>query len=723
MMTKKDFYKLLPIYLLSFLVGGIVVLLLPRVSVATSLADFQAGNIISDANFTNAQSMSVFDIQNFLNSKLSSCDTNGTKPATEFGYPNLTHAQYAANRGWAGPPYTCLKDYNENGLGAAQIIFNLSQQYSINPQVLIVTLQKESSLVTDTWPLPSQYRTATGYGCPDSGPNNSANCNSQYYGLTNQLTNTAYMYHAIMTQNPNWYSPYVVGTNYIQWNPNSSCGGSNVTIHNWATAALYDYTPYQPNASSLAAGYGTGDSCGAYGNRNFWLYFNDWFGNTAYPPSPVYIPNGTYTISGVGSGKNLDVIGGSSNDGTGLNLYDNNGSGAQKWAITRDNEGFYTIINTSSGKYLDAQGGSTKPGTKIDIWTGNGSCAQKWVAQMTSSGYVFLNSCSGLALDVLGGGTSNSTPIQLYMRNSSAAQSWNLTSLDQPVVANGLYSVLTTAGTAIDVPGGSIIRGTALQIYSNNGSGSQIWQFTRQSNGLYTIYNPQSGRYLDVSGASTTPGTNVQIYDGNRTCSQQWSITVNNDNSYALVSACSGLNLNVAGGAVSVSGTFVTVSTGSGTSAQKWTLSKLASNTIPNGYYSLLTTAGTALDVPGGSTRAGTALQIYENNGTGSQVWKLTKQSGGLYSLYNPQSDKYLDVIGASTIPGISVQIYDGNGTCSQLWSIVVNLDGTYGFTSSCSTLQLDITGNRSSVNGTRVDIHTSNGTSAQKWTLGQAAF
>ena len=37
--------------------------------------------------------------------------------------------------------------------------------------------------------------------------------------------------------------------------------------------------PYRPNAAALANLYGTGDACSAYGNRNFWRYFNDWFGN------------------------------------------------------------------------------------------------------------------------------------------------------------------------------------------------------------------------------------------------------------------------------------------------------------------------------------------------------------------------------------------------------------------------------------------------------------
>jgi hypothetical protein len=73
--------------------------------------------------------------------------------------------------------------------------------------------------------------------------------------------------------------------NYIQYNPNASCGGSNVYIQNQATAGLYNYTPYQPNASAINNLYGSGDSCGAYGNRNFWRMYNDWFGSTQIPIS------------------------------------------------------------------------------------------------------------------------------------------------------------------------------------------------------------------------------------------------------------------------------------------------------------------------------------------------------------------------------------------------------------------------------------------------------
>ncbi|MFZ2513991.1 MAG: hypothetical protein WAW63_06055, partial [Candidatus Saccharimonadales bacterium] len=261
------------LYLGAFLVTVCLFGHTPPVNAAT----FDPGRIIDDAVFTNYTSMNVANIQSFLNSKVPSCDTNGTQPASDFGRPDLTHAQYAALKGWQAPPYTCLRDYTENGKSAAQVIYDVSQQYHINPQVFIVLLQKETGLVTDTWPLAWQYRTATGYGCPDSTP---GVCDATYNGYTNQVSWAGRLYRSVLNQSPTWYSPYVKGWNYIQWSPTASCGGSMVNVLNWSTAALYDYTPYQPNAAALSAGFGKGDSCSAYGNRNFFLYFTSWFGST-----------------------------------------------------------------------------------------------------------------------------------------------------------------------------------------------------------------------------------------------------------------------------------------------------------------------------------------------------------------------------------------------------------------------------------------------------------
>jgi hypothetical protein len=78
-----------------------------------------------------------------------------------------------------------------------------------------------------------------------------------------------------------------------------ACGGSTVYIRNQATASLYNYTPYQPNNAAKAAGYGLGDGCSSYGNRNFFLYYSDWFGiPRGYVDTVKLTANGAVHIAG-----------------------------------------------------------------------------------------------------------------------------------------------------------------------------------------------------------------------------------------------------------------------------------------------------------------------------------------------------------------------------------------------------------------------------------------
>jgi hypothetical protein len=266
-------------------------------------SDWQAGRIIDDNLFTDANSMTADQIQSFLNAQVPNCDTNGTQPATDWGRSDLTHAQYATQvKGWPGPPYVCLKNYYEvpktspgsgmpannysgsipNGaISAAQMIYNAAQQYHISPKVLLIKIRSESAgpLTNDSWPLPTQYTYAMGAHCPDSGPGNTPNCDPNYAGFSIQISEAAALLRYYLdNMSQSWWPYKKVGNNSILYNPNSACGSSNVNVVTGATAALYTYTPYQPNAAALAAGYGTA-TCGAYGNRNFWLYYNDWFGS------------------------------------------------------------------------------------------------------------------------------------------------------------------------------------------------------------------------------------------------------------------------------------------------------------------------------------------------------------------------------------------------------------------------------------------------------------
>jgi hypothetical protein len=232
-------------------------------SAATSATDFQAGNIISDATFTNTATMSAAQIQSFLVAKVPTCTA---------GYTCLrAYAQATTSR--AADSY-CKAYAGASSESAASILSKVATACGINPQVLLVTLQKEEGLVLSTRPTSGLYTTAMGYGCPDT-----AACNSLYYGFFNQVYSAAHQFQ-VYAKNPTSFRYRAGYTNTIQYSPTASCGTASVFIQNQATASLYNYTPYTPNKAALAAGYGSA-ACGAYGNRNFFLYFSDWFGNPA----------------------------------------------------------------------------------------------------------------------------------------------------------------------------------------------------------------------------------------------------------------------------------------------------------------------------------------------------------------------------------------------------------------------------------------------------------
>ena len=281
---------------------------------AVSALDFKPGKVIDDSIFYNKNTMTVQQIQSFLDRQIGACDTWGTG-TSEYG--GGTRAQYAASVGWPAPPYVCINTYYENpttgetsfekgggafsgGISAAQIIYDAAQAYSINPQVLLVILKKESAgpLTYDKWPLKSQYRYAMGYACPDSGINYSAACVSSKSGFYKQMTLAAWQLN-YYKEHPNDYR-YGIGLNTIQYAPDPACGTKQVNIENIATLSLYLYTPYTPNVGSLN-NYPGQAPCGSYGNRNFFMFFNEWFGSTqvVLKFSPISTPRWMQTKNDV----------------------------------------------------------------------------------------------------------------------------------------------------------------------------------------------------------------------------------------------------------------------------------------------------------------------------------------------------------------------------------------------------------------------------------------
>ena len=265
-------------------VAGVVV---PGPSIAPASAlsgsQFNPGNIISDAYFFDRNAMSEAQIQSFLDSK-----SGGCLNSLCLGVLRVNTATEPASYS-PGGELLCNAYTGATSERASTIIFKVQQACGISAKVLLVILQKEQSLVTRAAPTALSIERAMGYGCPD---NTGGTCASQYYGFYNQVSNAAWQLRRYGAPPP--FGNYQPGWEAIQFNPNIACGSSQVYITNRATAALYNYTPYQPNAAALGNLHGTGDGCSSYGNRNFWVYYNDWFGSPTQPPGT---PEGNLTVT------------------------------------------------------------------------------------------------------------------------------------------------------------------------------------------------------------------------------------------------------------------------------------------------------------------------------------------------------------------------------------------------------------------------------------------
>jgi hypothetical protein len=190
-------------------------------------ATFYPGYIISDEEFTDASSMTIQNIQDFLNRQ----------------------GGYLAS--------LVVQDFEKNSKPASQAIYEISQMYGISPKVILITLQKEQSLITQSFPSQTALDYAMGYGCPDSG-----GCSGNAAGFYRQLDFATWQFRKYFTY-PTQYT-YKAGGSYT-FTDLSGTRQTKVTIENQATANLYNYTPHVYN-----------------GNYNFFRFLTSWF-TKVYP--------------------------------------------------------------------------------------------------------------------------------------------------------------------------------------------------------------------------------------------------------------------------------------------------------------------------------------------------------------------------------------------------------------------------------------------------------
>lgn len=290
--------KLIKITIFTILVFGSLFFL------TTKAQAYSNNNMVDSTVFDSKNSMSEQEIRNFINSRPNTCLTRvGANLGGGNIYPRpVTYFSY-------GPTMT----------DAAGVIYEAAQYNDINPKVILSTLQKEQSLLTDNDCYDPQgfasLPKAMGYGCFE-GPG--AACPpAAYAGFHQQVMKGAWQlafdrhraegntswggndsinYGGRMTQG---VRKRCASCSSIYYDGYSIIDGQNTYIENGGTAALFNYTPHL--------------------NQSFPSIFETFFGSgstSAYPTGVVYrayrVSNGEHLYSAssseINSAKGLGFV-------------------------------------------------------------------------------------------------------------------------------------------------------------------------------------------------------------------------------------------------------------------------------------------------------------------------------------------------------------------------------------------------------------------------------
>jgi type 1 glutamine amidotransferase len=116
-------------------------------------------------------------------------------------------------------------------------------------------------------------------------------------------------------------------------------------------------------------------------------------------------------------------------------------------------------ITGVAGKCADVSGGSSADGTKVQLWTCHGGAGQRWTLNGTT--VRALDKCLTVA------GTANGGLVQLSTCTGAAAQSWT------PGAGGALVN--QQSGRCLDANGGSSADGTQLIVWTCHGGTNQRW--------------------------------------------------------------------------------------------------------------------------------------------------------------------------------------------------------------------------------------------------------
>jgi hypothetical protein len=141
--------------------------------------------------------------------------------------------------------------------------------------------------------------------------------------------------------------------------------------------------------------------------------------------------NGKYVLVNRNSGKVMEVAGGSTTAGALIQQNTNTGATYQQWNVTPVDSrvggdfSYFTLTAVHSGKAVDVLNWSLENGGNIDAWDDSKGVLQQWYLDYAGDGWYYIRSrFSAKCLDVYNASTADAASIVQWDKTSGTNQQW-----------------------------------------------------------------------------------------------------------------------------------------------------------------------------------------------------------------------------------------------------------------------------------------------------------
>lgn len=291
------------------------------------------------------------------------------------------------------------------------------------------------------------------------------------------------------------------------------------------------------------------------------------------------VPSGTYVI---GAQQNafqvMQIDGGSTAAGAGLETYEADGSDGQKFNIVYHDEGtgYYTIQNVKSGLYLEAAQTSIQQNIKTE------NEEQKWaiikypvnVSENRNDTYYIVNKKTFRVMDCMSSSIDNDNPVQLY--------TWHSDYITNTANQNQGF-VFMREDESPDIREDIPLRirpkkSVNPKAYiANAGDNAELQEtgthlrLVRNASGTYKVADVSTQKVLTLENGSTSQNANLVFAADTNALYQQWQIKDCGDGTVRFISASTGAAMDCAS-AQTTAGTNMWTYTVNGSDAQRFYL-------------------------------------------------------------------------------------------------------------------------------------------------------